>query len=223
MRDGVKILLFTVIFGLVAAGSGCGVHSVATYVPTRAFREVHALRTRTYEITPVTGNLHQYKAIEIHRLDNLMLDGIPPQTVAQINEGIVKQVKALNRFQTVTAVDDEKEGGGQSLSLDNRRGGAAASAPTLVLQGFIDDFTAGVPKLRYIEQGNNHAILTIRITLKDKETAGVLGQINITAENSRVTSNVEKMVKKASKEVGQYLRRSAMQPTETGGHTNAQN
>ena len=53
----------------------------------------------------------------------------------------------------------------------------AATTATLVLEGYIDDFTPGIPKLRYIEQGNNHAILTVRIMIKDKLTARVLGQV----------------------------------------------
>jgi len=68
--------------------------------------------------------------------------------------------------------------------------------------------TPGIPKLRYIEQGNNHAVLTVRIQLKDKPTGRILGEINITVENTRVTSNVERMVQKTGKEVVSYVDRS---------------
>jgi len=95
--------------------------------------------------------------------------------------------------------------------------------PTLVLEGDIDDFTPGIPKLRYIEKGNNHAILTVRIMLKDKQTALVLGQMNITVENTRITSNVERMVGKSAEEVARYVRRSATRPNETKeAHANVQ-
>ena len=96
--------------------------------------------------------------------------------------------------------------------------------PTLVLEGYIDDFTAGIPKLRYIEQGNNHAILTVRLILKDKLTARVLSQMNITVENTRMTSNVERMVDKSAEEVASYVRRSATQRNETKeAYANVQN
>jgi hypothetical protein len=91
----------------------------------------------------------------------------------------------------------------------------AVLQPTLVLEGDIDDFTPGIPKLRYIEQGNNHAVLTVRITLKDKQTARVLGQVNITVENTRITSNVERMMGKSAEEVARYVRRSATRLNET--------
>ena len=87
--------------------------------------------------------------------------------------------------------------------------------PTLVLEGYIDDFTPGIPKLRYIEQGNNHAILMVRIMVKDKLTARVLGQMNITVENTRITSNVERMMGKSAEEVARYVRRSATRLNET--------
>jgi len=59
--------------------------------------------------------------------------------------------------------------------------------------------------------------------LKDKLTARVLGQMNITVENSRITSNVERMVGKSAEEVARYVRRSATHPNETkDAHVNVQ-
>jgi ribosomal protein L12E/L44/L45/RPP1/RPP2 len=51
-------------------------------------------------------------------------------------------------------------------------------------------------------------VLTVRIQLKDKQTTRVLGEINITVENTRVTSNVERMVEKTGKEVVSFVDRS---------------
>lgn len=226
-----RLLLAGLIFS--ATGAACSPRSVATSVPPRLFREVHGLRVRSYQMTPVTGDLRQYKAIEIHKLNNLMLDEIPAQSVEQLNAGIVRQIKSLNRFDQVTVIDAATQvstASGSERDSQERQGirsgnqiAPAAEQPTLAVEGFIDDFTPGIPKLRYIEQGNNHAILTVRITLKDKQTAGVLGQMNITVENTRVTSNVDRMVNKSAEEVAGFVRRSAAHSEETkGAHANVE-
>ena len=203
MRSTLKNLLFIAILCLIATGSGCSVRGVVTSAPQRLFREVHALRVRSYQITPVTDDLRQYKAIEIHRLDNLMLDEIPAQSVEQLNSRIVEEIKSLNHFDSITEVEGTSDAPGRQT---NQPGNVIA--PTLVIEGYIDDYTPGIPSLRYIEQGNNHAILTVRITLKDKQTGSVLGQKNITVENSRVTSNIKRMVNRSAEEVAGYVRQS---------------
>ena len=218
-----RILPFTIALALIAGGAGCSLRSVVTSVPSRVFREVRGLRVRSYQMVPATDDLRQYKAIEIHKLNNLMLDEIPALSVEQLNAGIVKQIRALNHFDHIAVID------GADLSQEkqaNQPGDEITDAvlqPTLVLEGDIDDFTPGIPKLRYIEKGNNHAILTVRIMLKDKQTALVLGQMNITVENTRITSNVERMVGKSAEEVARYVRRSATRPNETKeAHANVQ-
>jgi hypothetical protein len=166
-------------------------------------------------MTPVSNDLRQYKAIEIHKLNNLMLDEIPAQSVEQLNVGIDKQITALNHFDHIAVIDGPNDSQEKQPNQPGDEITDAVLQPTLVLEGYIDDFTPGIPKLRYIEQGNNHAILTVRIMLKDKLTARVLGQMNITVENTRITSNVERMVSKSAEEVARYVRRSAIHPDET--------
>lgn len=214
MRHLVRALLAMAGLGLATVGVGCSVRSVATSVPPRIFREVHGLRVRSYQIKPVADDLRTYKAIEIRNLDNLMLDEIPAQSVAELNAGIVKRIKALNRFDHVAEFDRAGDVP-EKQAIDEVA--VAGSEPTLVVEGYIDDYTPGIPKLRYIEQGNNHAVLTMRITLKDKQTGRVLGQMNITVENTRITSNVERMVDKSAEEVASYVRRSATRRDETKG------
>jgi hypothetical protein len=164
---------------------------------------------------PVSNDLCQYKAIEIHKLNNLMLDEIPAQSVEQLNFGIVKQITALDQFDHIAVIDGADNFQEKSANQPADEITDAVLHPTLVLEGYIDDFTPGIPKLRYIEQGNNHAVLTVRITLKDKQTARVLGQVNITVENTRITSNVERMMGKSAEEVARYVRRSATRLNET--------
>jgi len=216
-----KVLYLTTTLALIAGGAGCSLRSVATSVPSRVFREVHGLRVRSYQMTPVANDLRQYKAIEIHKLNNLMLDEIPAQSVEQLNVGIVKQIRSLNHFDHIAVIDGANDSQEQQANQPGDE--TIVLQPTLVLEGYIDDFTPGIPKLRYIEQGNNHAILTVRITVKDKLTARVLGQMNITVENTRITSNVERMVGKSAEEVARYVRRNATRLNETKeAHANVQ-
>jgi hypothetical protein len=209
-----RILPFTIALAFIAGGAGCNLRSVATSVPPRVFREVHGLRVRSYQMTPATDDLRQYKAIEIHKLNNLMLNEIPAQSVEQLNAGIVKQIGALNHFDHIAVIEGANNTQEKANQPDDEITEAVVQ-PTLVLEGDIDDFTAGIPKLRYIEQGNNHAVLTVRIRLKDLQTARLLGQMNITVENTRITSNVERMVGKSAEEIAGYVRRNATRPNET--------
>ena len=209
MREATKAILFVLSIGLAAAVNlGCSVRGVVTSVPSRIFREVHGLRVRSYQITPVTDDLRVYKAIEVHQLENLLLDQIPEPTVQQLNMEIVKRVRSLNHFDRITEVDQAISLPGTPVNQSNPEVNVDQSQSELVVEGYIDDYTPGIPKLRYIEQGNNHAVLTVRIMLKDKLTARVLGEMNITVENTRITSNVAKMVQKAAKEVAKFVDRS---------------
>ena len=193
---------------LASVTLGCSVRNVVTSVPPRIFREVHGLRVRSYQISPVADDLRRYRAIEIRPLENLMLDQIPESSVAQLNTEIARGLQALKNFDRTTKVDESVNLKGDPVdqSLPDVR--ADVSQPELILEGQIDDYTPGIPKLRYIEQGNNHAILTVRIRLKDKQSAKVLGEINITVENTRITSNVERMVEKTADEVVSFVERS---------------
>ena len=100
-----KILFLTTTLALIAGGAGCSLRSVVTSVPSRVFREVHGLTVRSYQMTPVSNDLRKYEAIEIHKLNNLMLDEIPAQSVEQLNVGIEKQIRALNHFDYIAGID----------------------------------------------------------------------------------------------------------------------
>jgi hypothetical protein len=209
MRKISQAVLLVLGIGAAAVNFGCSVHSVATSVPTRVFREVHGLRARAYQIAPLTADLRLYQRVEIHPLENLMLDQIPESTVKQLNTEILSRIRSLNRFERITPVDEATGPTESSLNQPDPKANFAGLSPELVVDGYIDDYTPGIPALRYIEKGNNHAVLTVRIMLKDKQTARLLGEINITVENTRVTSNVGKMVNKAAAEVASFVGRSA--------------
>ena len=193
---------------LASISLGCSVRGVVTSVPPRIFREVHGLRVRSYQIKPVSEDLRGYKAIEVHQLENLMLDQIPESSVQQLNLEIAKGLRSLKNFELITDASDSQSPQRVATNQSTVDLAVDRSRSVLVLDGYIDDYTPGIPKLRYIEQGNNHAVLTVRIQLKDKQTTSVLGEINITVENTRVTSNVERMVEKTGKEVVSFVDRS---------------
>lgn len=198
---------------LASISVGCSVRGVVTSVPPRIFREVHGLRVRSYQITPVSEDLRGYKAIEVHQLENLMLDQIPESSVQQLNLQITKGLRSLKNFELITDASESQSPQGDAANQSAIDVAVDRSRSVLVLDGYIDDYTPGIPKLRYIEQGNNHAVLTVRIQLKDKQTSRVLGEINITVENTRVTSNVERMVEKTGKEVVSFVDRSTSRYT----------
>jgi len=193
---------------LASISLGCSVRGVVTSVPPRIFREVHGLRVRSYQIEPVSEDLRGYKVIEVHQLENLMLDQIPESSVQQLNLEITKGLRSLKNFELITDASDSQSPQRDATNQSGVDVAVDRSRSVLVLDGYIDDYTPGIPKLRYIEQGNNHAVLTVRIQLKDKQTTRVLGEINITVENTRVTSNVERMVEKTGKEVVSFVDRS---------------
>jgi hypothetical protein len=124
-----------------------------------------------------------------------MLDEIPELTVKQLNTEIINWMRSVNRFDRITQVDQASNIA--ERPADQSAAEAVSREQDLIVEGSIDDYTPGIPALRYIEQGNNHAVLTVRIRLKDKQTARTLGEMNITVENTRVTSNVERMVEKS--------------------------
>jgi len=193
---------------LASISLGCSVRGVVTSVPPRIFREVHGLRVRSYQINPVTEDLRGYKAIEVHQLENLMLDQIPQSSVNQLNLEIAKGLRSLKNFELITDASDSQSPQRDATNQSAVDVAVDRSRSVLVLDGYIDDYTPGIPKLRYIEQGNNHAVLTVRIQLKDKQTTRVLAEINITVENTRITSNVARMVEKTGKEVVSFVDRS---------------
>jgi hypothetical protein len=202
-----KSALIVLIISIAAVSFGCSVRSVANSVPSRIFREVHGLRVRSYQLIPVTDDLGVYRRVEIRPLENLMLNQIPELTVKQLDTEIISRTRSLNRFERITqcdeATDPAKGIPDQSVAEAKNSG-----PPELIVEGYIDDYTPGIPALRYIEQGNNHAVLTVRIKLRDKQTARILGEMNITVENTRVTSNVERMVEKAANEVAEFVGRT---------------
>jgi len=208
VREPAKMILLVLGIGLAEISVGCSVRSAVTSMPPRLFREVHGLRVRSYPIKQVSDDLRLYRAVEVHQLENLMLDQIPEPTVRQLNMAIVNRIRSLNHFDRISEVDESMSAPVRSMNVSSPGVKVDGSQSELVVEGYIDDYTPGIPMLRLIEQGDNHAVLTVRIRLEDKQSARVLGEKNITVETSRVTSNARRMVEKAAEEIGNFIDRS---------------
>jgi hypothetical protein len=70
MRLITNTAIFVAIIAMAVASVGCSIHEGVSSVPSRIFREVHGLRARSYQITPVTENLSAYHRVEIRPLQN---------------------------------------------------------------------------------------------------------------------------------------------------------
>jgi hypothetical protein len=208
MRSTTKKAIFLATLVLATVDVGCSIHSGVSSVSSRVFREVHGLRARSYPITPVSEDLSVYSRVEIHPLQNLMLEQIPEKTVTQLNAEILTKIQSSKRFENVSAVEQEAVAPSDEESNQPAAEGND-SHKEMSVEGYIDDYTPGIPALRYIEQGNNHGSLTVRVTLKDKQTSRILGETNITVENTRVTSNVGKMVAKMADKITAFVTRTS--------------
>src|SRR5260370_40290213 len=136
---------------LASMSLGCSVRSVVTSVPPRIFREVHGLRVRSYPITramdnPISADLPEeklkclldlrlYGAIEVHQLENLMLDQIPEPTVRQLNMGIARRIRALNHFDRITEVDESMSLPAPSLKQTHPKAKVDRWQSELVVEG----------------------------------------------------------------------------------------
>ena len=205
IRLTARSALFVLSISVTAVNLGCSVRSITTSIPSRIFREVHGLRVRSYQITPLSDDLRQYHRAEIRPLENLMLNEVPESVVKQLHAEIINRIRSGNRFERIAQVVEPTDPTARVISESGSGVHDDDSTRELVVAGYMDDYTPGIPALRYIEQGNNHAVLTLRIALKDKLTGRILGEKNITVENTRVTSNVERMVIKAAKEVARFV------------------
>jgi len=142
VRKTVRKTAFAMSILLASISLGCSVRGVVTSVPPRIFREVHGLRVRSYQITPVSEDLRGYKAIEVHQLENLMLDQIPESSVRRLNLEIAKGLRSLNNFELITDASDaqspKEDASNQSaidVAVDRLRS-------VMVLEGYIDDYNA---------------------------------------------------------------------------------
>ncbi|PWT91852.1 MAG: hypothetical protein C5B54_04535 [Acidobacteria bacterium] len=159
---------------------------VITAIPTRTFREISGQRTYVHPTVTPNPSLIEYKTIAVKKLDNLMLDEIPVAKYKELNDEILKNLSRKKLFSQVLPIQDEVE---LDHSTENR---------VLILEGSVDDYSAGSRALRAAELGLNHAVITIRIDLKDASTQEVLGAATITVYERGVIKSGKSAVHKAA-------------------------
>ena len=195
---------------LRAAGSIavlCACSSVAAgcawqpYVVTRGIRHLTGNHTRVHPIVPLAASLKPYRIVEVMPLENLLGTAVPMTTERLINDRVAEGLRALPTSPQVIAVRPDP------LAPADAASGAppGSPAPTLRVEGYIDDLDAGSLPLRIAELGFNHVAVTVRIRLRDKATAQVVGAASFTAQDDRVTASANVAINNVAKRIRAYV------------------
>src|SRR5437879_5186196 len=120
---------------------------------------------RLHPIVPMHATLGKYRVLEVRKLDNLILDQIPPPMEQYINDKVFKELASLKLFPEVVRQSDE-------IAPEGANGVITLTA-ALIFEGAIDDYSPGYRGLRYVELGFNHVAVTVHFQLKDKQTGVV--------------------------------------------------
>src|ERR1700712_3937726 len=119
------MLVATIMF------SGC---SWQSYVVSRGIRHITGTPTRFHTIVPFSGELKQFRVIEVQPLDNLILGLLPPKMERYIGAQIFKELQAIKSRPMII------RSGNDYPYLKDTEG---ATVSTLVFEGYVDDYDAG--------------------------------------------------------------------------------
>jgi hypothetical protein len=180
---------------LVCALAGC---TWQQYAVTRGARMVTGARTRMHAITPVTSTLRGYRVIEMHSLENLLPGRMPGDLERYLNDALAEQLHLVASTPAVVRVDPV-------LPTGETPAPGTPGVPTLVFEGFIDDYDPGYAGLRLIELGFNHVVVTVRIQLRDKQTGQIVGAASVTAQDNRVTATARSAIKRVADHTGAFV------------------
>ena len=184
-----------VVMGVALAISGC---AWQPYVVTRSIRYATGVRTRFHPITPLASSLKAYRVIEMKPLDNLLPGHVPPRMEEYLDQQIMNALQGLASSPTVvrSAEDDIREADVT---------GANGSIPTLVVEGYLDDYDPGSVPLRVVELGFNHVAVTVRLRLRDKQSGQILGAASITTEDNRATGTTKAAIDHLAKRIRTFV------------------
>jgi hypothetical protein len=185
----IGVLLALALASVVFQG-GCAWRS---YAYSRAIRQVTGDKMRTHTIVAANGTLAGYQVLEVKKLDNLVLDRIPPQVQKYIDDKIYGELKSSKLFAEVNRE-------GYEFIIEDQTA-SATPKPTIVFEGAIDDYDPGYRGLRFIELGFNHSVVTIRFQLRDKQSGEILSSTSITAQNDTPTGSTKSGVNKIAKRI----------------------
>jgi hypothetical protein len=181
---------------LLTVFSGC---TWQGYAVTRGIRTVTGIRTDLHAITPVTAPLRPYRIIEMHPLENLV-PAMPSELERYLNDALAEQLHLLPSSPAIVRRDPE-------AALEDSGDVEADAAPTLVLDGFIDDYDPGYVGLRLVELGLNHQVVTVRIQLRDKQTGDIVGAASVTAQDNRVVGTLKATIGRLAARLRTFVER----------------
>jgi hypothetical protein len=171
---------------LVLASSGC---AWQTYAVTRSVREATGAKTRLHVILPVGSSLRSYRVIEVRPLVDLIGERIPPSMEQYLNDRMIAALSSLS----------------SSPRTEKAPADAEATAPTIAIDGFLDDYEGGSRPLRLVELGFNHVAVTLRIRVRDKQSGQVLGAASVTAEDDRASGTVRAAIDHATERIRAFV------------------
>ncbi len=187
---------FALLAALAASLSGC---TWQGYAVGRGVRTLTGGPTRTHTVVPLAESLRRYHIIETHWLDDQLGGRMPAGEQRDLNDGLVAQLRGLPSRPDVRRADpDPSDGSAPEPDV--------AGAPTLVLDGSIDDYDRGYEGLRLVELGFNHLVVTVRVRLRDKQTGRVLAAASITAQDDRVTATTRGTIRRLVRHIGSFVR-----------------
>jgi hypothetical protein len=173
-------LVSAVAISAALCGWGC---AWQPYVVTRSIREVTGAKLRLHVIAPLGASLSRYRLIEVRPLDDLLGTRVPADIEQYFTEHLVQALHRLPSSPTVVTAVSNQLGDG---SVE-----PPAAVPTLVVDGFIDDYDPGSRALRVAELGFNHIAVTVRVRLRDQQTGRLLSAASLTAEDDRASGTTK--------------------------------
>ena len=193
MKKQVTLTLFSL--AMTFAFGGCNWHY---YLVTRGVRQVTGKKTRLHHIVPMHAALGNYRVLEVKKLDNLILDQIPPPMQQYIDDKLFKELASLTLFPEVVRESEQIAPEGAN--------GVIPPKATLIFEGAIDDYSLGYRGLRYVELGFNHVAVTVHFRLKDKQTGAVIGSASITAQDNRATASAKTAIDRTAKQIKAFIK-----------------
>jgi hypothetical protein len=183
---------------VTAAASAC---AWQPYVATRTIRHFTGNPTRFHSIVPLTASLKRYRVVEVTPLQNLLDSAIPAATKQYIDQRVVDRLRSLPAAPHVIVLTEHPLG----IDADAPAAAPVPGAPTLRVDGFIDDFDAGSLPLRLAELGFNHVAVTVRIRLRDKATSQIIGAASFTAQDDRITASTTAAINHVASRIGDFV------------------
>jgi len=181
--------------GAASLTSGC---AWQTYAAMRATRHVTGAKMHEHVIRPLASSLRGYRVIELRQFTNMLPGRVPASMEQYLGDRVASGLSGLPAAPAVARMT--------ALDVEVAAASPAPDAqPTLVIEGFLDDYDAGSRALRIVELGFNHVAVTARAQLRDKQSNILLGGISITAEDDRETGTTKQAIERVAGRIDRFV------------------